>query len=57
MGLVLPEGVESVHGERYGSSGWSFTAKIVTVQNGTTVSYFLKVSLLHNIKLTVSNYL
>lgn len=42
--VVLPEGIEHAHAEQHGSSHWSFTAKVVTFQNGTTIPYFLKVS-------------
>ncbi|OAA82400.1 Fructosamine/Ketosamine-3-kinase [Akanthomyces lecanii RCEF 1005] len=39
---VLPQGTESAECQRYGQSGWSFTAKVMALQNGTTVPYFLK---------------
>ncbi|OAR00243.1 hypothetical protein LLEC1_03472 [Akanthomyces lecanii] len=39
---VLPQGTESAECQRYGQSGWSFTAKVVSLQNGAKVPYFLK---------------
>lgn len=35
-----------MHAEQYGSSGWSFTAKVVATYDGIEKSFFLKVSIL-----------
>ncbi|XWW92324.1 hypothetical protein V2A60_000247 [Cordyceps javanica] len=39
---VLPQGIERAHGEQYGTSQWSFTAKAVTFQDCTRIEYFMK---------------